>query len=72
MPLTPSERARDSWAHTPDRAARLEPANRARRYAAAEKYVQRLVETAPPLTDEQRTRLAAILAPARTDAGSAA
>lgn len=64
---TQSERARAKWASmTPEeRAARVAPAVRAKRYAGAERYIQRLVDAAPPLTDEQRTRLAAILAPAR-------
>lgn len=39
----------------------MDPAIRARRFYAAERYIQRLVESAPPLTDEQRTRLAALL-----------
>lgn len=72
MPLTPSERARASWARTSDRAARLAPANAARKANAAERYITRLIESAPPLTDEQRTRLAAILAPANSGTGSAA
>ncbi|RZU30466.1 hypothetical protein [Blastococcus saxobsidens] len=71
MPATsPSERARESWARTPDRAARLAPALTARKVYAAERYIQRLIDSAPPLSDEQRARLAALLAP--TNTGSAA
>ncbi|SDN51099.1 hypothetical protein SAMN05660199_00164 [Klenkia soli] len=61
-----SERARAQWAGlTPEeRAARLVPAHRARKYTNAEDYIRRLVDSAPPLTEEQRTTLAGILAPA--------
>jgi hypothetical protein len=31
----------------------------------AQEYIERLLEQAPPLTDEQRTRLAELLAPIR-------
>ena len=66
---TQSDRLRAEWAQTPaeQRAARTAPARAAQRFYAAERYVQRLVSTAPPLSDEQRTRLAAILAPAREE-----
>jgi hypothetical protein len=68
---SPSERARESWARTPDRAARLAPALTARKVYAAERYIQRLIDSAPPLSDEQRARLAGLLAPAG-NSGSAA
>lgn len=64
---SPSERARRSWAAlTPEeRAARLAPAVRANKIRGAEAYIRRLVESAPPLSDEQRARLAAILRPGK-------
>lgn len=33
-------------------------------------YVQRVLDASPPLTDEQRTRLAELLRPARAGAGA--
>jgi hypothetical protein len=71
VPATsPSERARESWARTPDRAARTAPARAAAKMYAAERYIQKLIDSAPPLSDEQRARLAALLAP--TSTGTAA
>lgn len=64
---TPSERARESWARTPDRAARTAPARAAAKTYAAERYIQRLVDSAPPLSDEQRARLAALLVPVNAE-----
>ncbi|MGV0699137.1 hypothetical protein ABQF47_12145 [Mycolicibacter sinensis] len=46
-----------------------------RRNAATEKiaaYIERTLAAAPPLTDEQRHRLAELLRPARNTAGKAA
>ena len=42
----------------------LTNARRALRAARAEEYVRKLVDTWPPLTDEQRDRLAVLLRPA--------
>ncbi len=42
------------------------------RAAAAEDYIRRLVDTAPPLTPEQRDRLAVLLRPDPSSTGSAA
>lgn len=39
----------------------LTPANRARRFYAAEKYLTRLLAGEPPLTSDQRAALAALL-----------
>ncbi len=36
---------------------------KARSFRKAEDYIKRLVDTAPPLTDEQRDRLAVLLRP---------
>ncbi len=36
----------------------------------AERYVQKVLTEAPPLTDEQRTRLAELLRPARVGGGA--
>lgn len=49
----------------PERADEL---RRDLRALSAEKYIQELVDKAPPLTDEQRSRLAALLRPAASDA----
>jgi hypothetical protein len=38
--------------------------------AAAEAYIRQVVDELPPLTDEQRRRLAAILHPGGPDAGA--
>lgn len=43
----------------------LNAARRDFRAAKAEDYVRRIVAAAPPLTDEQRTKLAELLAPVR-------
>ncbi len=50
--------------HDPAAAARVEELRRKYRAVAAEDYITRLVEEAPPLTVEQRDRLAALLRPA--------
>ena len=42
---------------------RVEAAQREIKVAAAEDYIRRLVDSAPPLTESQRARLAALLAP---------
>jgi hypothetical protein len=43
---------------------RARAGGQARRVAAVERCIRELVASAPPLTDEQRDRLAAILRPA--------
>jgi hypothetical protein len=48
--------------HPDDRDA-IEALRRDLRAAQAEEYIERLVAVAPPLTDEQRARLAVILNP---------
>ncbi len=58
-----AERARVaslSRSRTPDDPALVE-ARRNLRAARAEDYIKRLVEAAPPLTDQQRSRLAVLL-----------
>jgi len=55
--------------HHPERPDLVED----RRYfkmAAAERYVREVVNGLPPLTDEQRRRLAALLHPGADDAGA--
>lgn len=53
--------------HRPDDATTLDTARRDLKAATAEQYIRRLVDTAPPLTSEQRTRLASLLVPADVD-----
>jgi hypothetical protein len=48
--------------HGPDDARTLD-ARRELRAARAEDYIRKLVESAPPLTEAQRSRLAAMLRP---------
>lgn len=45
---------------------KLIEARRALRELRASEYIKKVVDAAPPLTDEQRTRLAELLRPART------
>lgn len=68
---TQSDRARAKWAQTtPEaKAARMAPAVRANKYRGAENYIRRLVEQAPPLTAEQRDRLALLLTGSATPGG---
>jgi hypothetical protein len=47
--------------HRPDDTQALEEARLALRVSRAEDYVKKLVDEAPPLTDAQRDRLAALL-----------
>lgn len=47
----------------PQAAARVDDLRRQYRAVAAEDYVRELVDTFPPLNDEQRARLAALLQP---------
>lgn len=71
-----SRRARAQLAQAHARAKRQpgDPANaeliaerqRQFRYVSAEDYITRLVEAAPPLTDDQRDRLALLLRPRAT------
>lgn len=75
-PLKPwtAERARYASlcrSRTPDDPDLL-AARRDLRASRAEDYIRALVDTAPPLTAEQRTRLAALLAPAVTERRRAA
>jgi hypothetical protein len=56
--------------HHPDRADLLDPDRRWLKAAAAERYVRELVDTFPPLTGEQRARLATLLHPGTDDAGA--
>lgn len=60
------------WTHTRSEIARAKRANpdadvtelrRQLRAERLEEYVKRTVDTAPPLTDEQRERVAALLRP---------
>jgi hypothetical protein len=52
--------------HGPDD-PRTQEARRDLHAAELEYHIRRLVDQAPPLTDEQRTRLAALLAPVAGD-----
>lgn len=55
MPTTPL---------TPERARELAPlAHQSRRVNALERRIRELVDSAPPLTDDQRARLAVLLRP---------
>jgi hypothetical protein len=47
----------------------LEQARRELAAAKIEDYIKRTVEGAPPLTDEQRTRIASLLRPTPTSGG---
>lgn len=49
-----------------------EAASRDLREAVLAKHIARLVDQAPPLTDEQRARLAGLLTPTTARAGEAA
>jgi hypothetical protein len=42
---------------------RIEEARRELQYAISEDYIRRIVDSAPPLTSEQRAQLARLLAP---------
>jgi hypothetical protein len=64
----------NSWTHERARVARLSQtrsaddpvlgeARRDLRAARAEEYIRKLVDSAPPLTDEQRRRLSVLLNP---------
>lgn len=74
------ERARAAvtarWAAETDRTAATETARRAARFARARQRIEKIVAGAPPLTDDQKAVLAAILLPglgkARANAGDAA
>lgn len=46
-----------------------EAASRELRETALARHITRLVDQAPPLTDEQRSRLAGLLVPPATDGG---
>ena len=48
------------------------PENVDRRVDALAEQIRKLVESAPPLTDEQRARLARVLPPTTAQAGEAA
>ena len=70
MPGAPSPavaRSRASVANLSQRYGADDPRTQAAKSllkaSKADEYVRRLVESAPPLTDEQRTKLARILAP---------
>lgn len=53
---------RTAWPEDQRKAITVE-ARRASRYAAAEARIKKIVDAQPPLTDEQRTKLALILRP---------
>ncbi|MFG2058644.1 hypothetical protein ACGFI9_31925 [Micromonospora sp. NPDC048930] len=50
--------------HHPNEPERQLEDRRTLRAAQAERYIRAIVDGAPPLTDDQRRRLAALLAPA--------
>jgi hypothetical protein len=56
--------------HHPDQPERGADERRTLRAAAAERYIKQLVDTFPPLTREQRVRLATLLQPEGPDAGA--
>jgi hypothetical protein len=61
--------------HHPDDTDAIDAARRDLKAARAEDYVRHLVESAPPLSPEQRDRLAALLRPTSSqtsDTGNAA
>lgn len=47
--------------HRPDDTPALDEARRALKTAGAEDYIRKLVDSAPPLSDSQRSRLAVLL-----------
>lgn len=47
--------------HRPEDGPALDAARRELKVASAETYIRELVDSAPPLTDEQRARLAVLL-----------
>jgi hypothetical protein len=61
--------ARSKPASAAEWAAQTENARRQSRYRAAEERIRRIVDGAPPLTAEQRARLAALLSPADSGPG---
>ena len=66
MPLTPEGRRRRARAaalsrHHPDRPEVAAEDRRTLKADAAERYVRELVDSFPPLTAEQRARLASLL-----------
>lgn len=74
IPTNPTERSK-WYSDLAAKSAAVRTANATirRRQAATEKiaaYIERTLAAAPPLTDEQRTRLAELLAPARTAAAA--
>lgn len=70
-PLNPEQRKKRASIAAKRRHNPTDPdtadAQRDFRAERAEDYIRRLVDEAPPLTDEQRARLAALLAPAGGD-----
>jgi hypothetical protein len=56
--------------HHPDQPDLLDDERRYFKASAAERYVRDLVDGLPPLTTEQRARLAALLHPGADDAGA--
>lgn len=73
MPLSPTERARVAstarWSRTP---APERSAHARRIRTDLEAYVRAVVDRAPELTDDQRTRLAALLEPSAVPAPNGA
>lgn len=58
------ERTPEEWVNY------TEIARRKARFKAAQERIQKIVDAAPPLTDEQRRELAAIIAPGTEDKAS--
>jgi hypothetical protein len=56
----PDAKSRSEWT-ADDYRSHTETARRNARFKSAEDRIKRIVDAAPPLTDEQRRRLAAIL-----------
>ena len=73
-PLVNTSRARLAGLsrHHPDNPEILARARRDLAAANAEAYIRRLVQSAPPLTDAQRTRLAGLLNPTTSSGGGGA
>lgn len=58
--------------HDPTKLRAVDDARRDYRFVAATDYVRQLVDSAPPLTLEQRARIASLLVPIGSDGGRAA
>lgn len=67
-----SQRSRFAGASTEEIRDATEDARRQSRYRFAEQRIRKIVDGAPPLTADQRARLAALLAPASDEEAAVA